>query len=230
MNSNILTSIVSALLATTMFLGVQGSARAQTLSIVHVNAPAVNCKFDPSCKVVVNDFVTDFAWSSTANDSFIQSRTWPQGKLGTAAAELYAYVYRIDLSKSMAATHFTCVKTLTIPFGPVEAVKYSGETPHHVFVVTSGGLGSIAPISAVRNIDNTIDFTFQQPFCNGGQPGKGGMTFFFGLSSKYPSRQDTSTLSRDIGPALSLKSVVPEWHVLGDPPKPKYLKKIQSKN
>jgi len=201
---------VLALSAIVMFAGLQNSVHAETLSIVHVNAPAVNCKFDPTCTVVVNDFVTDFAWSSSSNDSFLQSRTWPQGKPGTAAAGLYAYVYRIDLSKAMAATNYTCVTSFSIPFGPVAAVDYSGSgTTSHVFVITTGGLGTIAPVAAVKT-GNKIDFTFQQPFCNGGQPGKGGMTFFFGLASKNPSRQVTSILSRDIGPALSLKAVAPK--------------------
>jgi hypothetical protein len=207
MKRGFLTAVLTLL---AMLGGVQNCVYAAPLKIVHVNAPAVNCKFDPSCKVVVNDFVTDFAWSSTSNDSFLQSRTWPQGKPGTAAAGLYAYLYRIDLSKAMAATGYTCVKSFSIPFGPVQAVDYSGTgTASQVFVITTGGVGSIAPVTAVQT-GNQIDFTFKPLLCNGGQPGKGGMTFFFGLSSKKPSREVTSTLSRDTGPALSLKAIAPK--------------------
>lgn len=229
MGKGILTAVL-ALLAVATFGGAENSVYAETLSIVQVNAPAVNCKFDPSCKVVVNDVVTDFAWSSFSNDSFLQSRTWPKGKPGTVAAGLYAYLYRIDLSKAMAATNYTCVTSFSIPFGPVEPVDYSGVgTTNHVFVITTGGLGSIAPVSAVKKSDNKIDFTFQQPFCNGGQPGKGGMTFFFGLASKYPSFQETAILSKDIGQALHLKLVAPKYWVLGGPPKPIELKVIKEK-
>lgn len=204
-------SILTAALAiTTVVMSGVVQVYAGPLGIVHVNAPAVNCKFDSSCKVVVNDFVTDFAWSSPSNDSFLQSRTWPQGKPGTVAAGLYAYLYRIDLSKAMAATGYTCVKSFSIPFGPVETVDYSGSgTAAQVFVITTGGVGSIAPATAMKT-GNQIDFTFEPQLCNGGQPGKGGMTFFFGLSSKNPSRQVTSTLARDIGPALSLKAIAPK--------------------
>jgi hypothetical protein len=110
----------------------------------------------------------------------------------------------------MAATGYTCVKTFSIPFGQVEAVDYSGSgTSNHVFVITTGGLGSIAPVVAVKT-GNKIEFTFQQPFCNGGQPGKGGMTFFFGMSSKNSSRSVTATLTRDVGPDLNLKAVAPK--------------------
>ena len=227
-----LQTAVMALLAVVIFGGEENDVFAETLSIVHVNAPAVNCKFDSSCKVVANDFVTDFAWSSSSNDSFLQSRTWPQGKPGTVAAGLYPYLYRIDLSKTMAVANYTCVTSFRIPFGPVEAVDYSGSgTANHVFVITSGGLGSIEPVTAVRDNFGMIDFTFQQPFCDGGQPGKGGMTFFFGLSSKYSSRKVTSNLSRNIGPTILLDSKAPAFPVLAHPPAPKQKapKKMQEK-
>ena len=211
-------------------LAVQRPVLAETLSIVPVKAPAINCAFDPSCKIVVNDFVANFAWSSTGNDSFLQSRTWPQGKPGTAAAGLYAYLYRIDLSKAMAATNFTCLQSFSIPFGPVTPVDYGGTcSASHVFVITSGGLGTIAPVSAVRQADNSIEFTFQSPFCNGGQPGKGGMSFFFGLASKYPPFQVVAKLSKDMGPAVNLQAVAPKYWSLGEPPAPKAIDGIKLK-
>jgi len=223
MRHRILTTALVPLALTTL-LCVSNPGYAETLSIVQVSAPAINCKFDPSCKVVVNDFVTDFAWSSSSNDAFLQSRTWPQGVPGNVAAGLYVYLYRIDLAKSMAITHFTCVTSFSIPFGPVETVDYTGSgSAHQVFAVTTGGLGSIAPASAEKS-GNSITFTFAQPLCNGGQPGKGGVSFFFGLVSKSPSRQVTSTLSRDIGPALSLKAVAPKIWAMNKPLKLKQMK------
>jgi hypothetical protein len=222
MKQRILTTALVPLALATL-LGAQNRVYAEALSIVQVSAPEVNCRFDPSCTVVVNDFVTDFAWSSSSNDAFLQSRTWPQGVPGTPAAGLYAYLYRIDLSKSMAVTHFTCVTSFRLPFGPVEAVDYTGGgTAHQVFVISTGGLGSIALASAEKS-GNNINFTFAQPLCNGGQPGKGGMSFFFGLASKSPSREVVSTLSRDIGPSLSLKAVAPKIWVTKKPPKLKHL-------
>jgi hypothetical protein len=228
--NRIIICIVSALLMLFVSVTMAGIACAETLSIVHVNAPAVNCKFDPSCKVVVTDVVANFAWSSSSNDSFLQSRTWPAGKPGTVAAGLYAYLYRIDLSKAMAAVGYTCVKSFSMPFGPVAAVDYDGSgTATHVFVITSGGLGSIAPVTAVKT-GNKIDFTFQQPFCNGGQPDKGGMTFFFGMSSTNSWRSVTSTLARDIGPALSLKAVAPKLPIWKNSMKEEMNKPIRVRN
>jgi hypothetical protein len=187
-----------------------GYSWAGNFSMVHVNAPSINCKFDPSCKVVVSDFVTHFAWSGSASDAFLQSRLFPRGKSGTAAAGLYAYLYRIDLSKAMATVGYRCVSSFSIPFGPVKSVDYNGDgTSEQVFVITSGGLGSISPVTAVES-GNNVTFTFQSPFCDGGQPGKGGMSFFFGMTSKNSSRTVTSTLSASYGTALSLQAKAPK--------------------
>jgi hypothetical protein len=195
------------LLISTIVPGMINAAGAEPLTIVPVHAPDVYCNFAISCKVDAKDAIAGFAWSSLANDSLLQSRTWFVGQPGTVAAGLYAYLYRIDLSKAATAVPYVCVAAFSIPFGPVESVDYDGNgTPGHVFVVADGSLGAIAPVTANRN-GNNIDFTFQQPFCNGGT------TFFFGMSSKHSPRYVITTLSRDIEPALNLKAFAPQMPV-----------------
>src|SRR3954449_5349948 len=116
---------------------------AAPLTVVTVGAPAINCKFDPSCKVVVNDTTANFTLPGTSGNAFLQSRTWPKGKPGTVGAGKYAYLYRLDLTQLTGLTAQGCVTQLKITFGPVVSLNYNGVGPRQVFVITSGGLGSV---------------------------------------------------------------------------------------
>ena len=79
--------------------------------------------------------------------------------------------------------------------GPVVSLDYNADNkPDQVFVVTSGGLGTIGIASAVQTA-STIKFTFSKPVCEGGAPGKGDTSFFWGLVSKQgPPKNVTATL------------------------------------
>ena len=51
-----------------------------TLAVTEVNAPDINCRFDPTCNVAVHDTVTHFTLPEASGNAFLQSRTWPVGK------------------------------------------------------------------------------------------------------------------------------------------------------
>jgi len=185
-------------------------AAAAPLTVVNVGAPAINCKFDPSCKVVVNDTTANFTLPGTTGNAFLQSRTWPKGKPGTVGAGKYAYLYRLDLTQLTGLTAQGCVTQLKITFGPVVSLNYNGVGgTEQVFVTTAGGLGSVAP-SSVDKTGNVVTFNFNTPVCSGSSPGHGQTSYFFGLSSTKPAHAVTATVSATAGGPLSLNARAPQ--------------------
>jgi hypothetical protein len=80
-------------------LGAALPAAAVNLDMVQVAAPAINCKFQSTCKMVANDSVANFTLPGTSGKAFLQSRTSAKGQAGTAAAGLTPYEYRLDLTQ-----------------------------------------------------------------------------------------------------------------------------------
>jgi hypothetical protein len=159
-------------------------ANSANLTVVEVSAPAVNCVFNASCTVVVDDSTGTLANSPLGSGGFLQSRTYP-GMPGTPGAGTTAYEYRVDLT---AANKFAdCVAGVVINFGPVKQLTYPQAQPAHVFVTTQGGLGSVGIHSAEQDSD-VITFTFSTYLC-GGQT-----SYFFGLASTTGPQSATATL------------------------------------
>jgi hypothetical protein len=92
---------------------------AAPLKVVNVSAPAINCVFNPTCTVTVNDTSDNIAMS-TGGTGFLQSRTYT-GVSGAPANGLYAYEYRIDLRNAVGAVAISCIDSMTISFGPWSA-------------------------------------------------------------------------------------------------------------
>jgi hypothetical protein len=189
---------------------VAAMAVASPLTVVTVSAPDINCKFDPSCKIVVNDSSANFTLPGTTGNAFLQTRTWPKGKPGTVGAGKYAYLYRLDLTQLTGLTAQGCVTQLKITFGPVVSLNYNGVGgTEQVFVVTAGGLGSVGP-SSVDKTGNVVTFNFDKPICSGSSPGHGQTSYFFGLSSTKPAHAVTATVSATAGGPLSLAARAPQ--------------------
>src|SRR5262252_298106 len=125
--------------AAVLALGV-AAARAQPLTVVEVNAPAVNCVFHPACTITVSDSVGFIALPHLAapRTAFLQSRTF-SGAAGTPAAGKAGYMYRISLTQ--AAGSADCQGGLVLNFGPALRLSYAPNQWADVFVITSGGLG-----------------------------------------------------------------------------------------
>jgi hypothetical protein len=185
-------------------------AAAAPLTVVNVSAPAINCKFDPSCKITVTDTTANFTLPGTSGNAFLQSRTWPMGKPGTVGAGKYVYEYRLDLTQLTGLTAAPCVTQLKITFGPVVSLNYDGiGGTEQVFVTTAGGLGTVAP-SSVDKTGNVVTFNFKIPVCSGSSPGHGQTSYFFGLSSNKPAKAVTATVAATAGGPLSLAARAPK--------------------
>src|SRR5262249_47622085 len=122
-------------------LGV-AAARAQPLTVVEVNAPAVNCVFHPACTITVSDSVgvIPLPYLVAPKPAFLQSRTF-SGAAGTPAAGKAGYMYRISLTQ--AAGSADCLGGLVLNFGPALKLPYAPNKVADVFVITSEVGGTV---------------------------------------------------------------------------------------
>ena len=179
------------------------AAPAVPLSMTSVAAPDINCLFDADCTIVVDDATDNFSLPGGTGDGFLQSRLWPVGEAGAAGQGLYAYLYRIDATEIQAVTAEACVSTMSIEFGPIVAIDFDGDgSKEEVFVITKGGLGSVAPAS-VEQTDNDLTVTFSPPIC----PGE--TSYFVGLASQYPKQDVTAKLQGSLGFEAGLRARAP---------------------
>ncbi|HEY3105083.1 MAG TPA: hypothetical protein VGJ69_15990 [Pyrinomonadaceae bacterium] len=183
--------------------------QAAPLKVVNVGAPAINCVFTTAspCTITVSD-TSDNVTLSAGGTGFLQSRAF-KGLPGSAADGLFAYEYRLDLRNAVGTVNIACVDWMSISFGPVVSLDYNADQKvDQVFVVTSGGLGTIGLASAVQTA-STIKFTFSKPVCEGGAPGKGDTSFFWGLVSKTTPKNVTAMLHETGGATHVVKARSP---------------------
>ncbi|MCA9969559.1 MAG: S8 family serine peptidase [Anaerolineales bacterium] len=181
------------------------------LDVASVSAPDVYCLFSADCTASVDDLAASFALPGTAGSGFLQSRLWPAGEAGTAGAGLFPYLYRVDLSDMAATLSPACVTELKLDFGPVVPLDYDGDGgAEHVFVVTGGGLGSIAP-TAVNQAGSTLTVSFAPAVCAGASVGSGESSFFFGLASPFRETLITAELIDNLAESTTLDARAPQY-------------------
>jgi hypothetical protein len=156
-------------------------ARAQLLSVVEVNAPAVNCVFNTTCTITVSDTVGYIAlpYLAAPRTAWLQSRTFT-GAAGTPGAGKTGYMYRISLTE--AAGTADCLGGLVLNFGPVARLPYQANQLADVFVVTTGGLGTIS-LKSAEKFGSVIVFELKKQLCLACGPDIKNTTFFFGLAA-----------------------------------------------
>ena len=186
------------------------AAKCQTLSIVEVAAPDINCVFDTDCTITVSDTVGPIPVPLATAGGRLQSRTFPPGEPGTAGEGLFAYDYRVDLTPAAGLTAQICVNRLTLDFGPIERLDYNRDgRPDDVYVVTRGGLGTVAPSSATQSGRN-VTFNFSPGVCPGNAPGNGETSYFFGLASQQTARPIVASVRFSDGSLASVDACAPQ--------------------
>jgi hypothetical protein len=158
-------------------------AQALALRIVNVNAPSVNYVFNHTGTVTVTDKT-----SPVLVDGFVQSRIYRSEATSPARGQ-YVYEYRVDLTNVLSITAPQWVSDLSLDFGPAATLDYNRDrrAVEQVFVVTSGGLGSVGLSSATQSPSGTF-FNFSSRIYSGASRGRGQSSYFFGLVSAYPPR------------------------------------------
>jgi len=191
-------------------LALAPAVHAATLKVVNVGAPAINCVFTTAspCTISVSDTSADVPMSAGGSGR-LQSRTF-KGLAGSPADGLFGYEYRLNLTDAVGVTNIACIDWMSISFGTiVNTLDYDrDQKSDQVFVLTSGGLGTIGLASAVQTAD-TIRFKFSKPVCEGGAPGKGDTSFFWGLVSKSSPKDVTAVLHETGGATHVVKARSP---------------------
>jgi hypothetical protein len=152
------------------------AAHAAPLTVVNVGAPAINCVFNATCAITVTDSVGNFTPPGDSGTGRLQSRTYIGAPPAPLAGKM-GYEYRVDMTPVSGATASTCVNAIQFTFGPIVKGPYTPAALADMFVVTSGGLGSVGVSSATRSGAIVI-----VNFAGGGVcPGQ--TSYFFGLAS-----------------------------------------------
>jgi hypothetical protein len=188
---------------------------AQVLKIVEVNAPAVNCVFRANCIIPVSDTTGDIGRPFVAaGTAWLQSRTFT-GEAGTPGVGATGYEFRISMTQASGSG---CVTGFTVNFGPSKQLPYKNNQLADVYIVTTGGLGTIGLASAER-FGDAIEFTLKTALCADGPPDISKTTFFFGLAATASPMHVNATMSAIGNPAfLSVDARVPTHSVPGNPP------------
>ena len=200
--------MLKTILLTLIICLVPLAAKAAPLKIVNVAAPAINCVFSTSCSVRVKDTKEDVPLS-TGGEGLLRTRTF-KGASGSPAEGLFAYEYRLDLTDA-AGTKPSCIDWISLSFGPVvNSLNFGGDArSDQVFVITTGGTGSIGLASAVQT-RGTIRFRFKSPVCSGISGAKGASTYFWGLVSEQPPTNVTATVHEMNGVTRVVKARSPQ--------------------
>jgi hypothetical protein len=153
------------------------AASASDLDVVNVAAPAINCVFNAACKVTVFDTYSSFTPNGDSGEARLQSRSFAAEPPAPLAGKM-AYLYRVDLTGVTAPAATNCVTAVQFVFGPITKGPFApGSPPKDLFVVTSGGLGSVSVANATA-AGNIVTVNFP---ARGVCPGQ--TSYFFGLVS-----------------------------------------------
>jgi hypothetical protein len=183
------------------------AAQASPLTIVEVGAPAINCVFDTSCTITVQDSAGAIVIPGAPEKGVLQSRTAKAGA-GAPAAGKVNYEYRIDMTR-VTAVAVPCVATLKVNVGPTARIRYKTDGPvADLYVITAGGLGTISIASADRAGDD-VTFIFARPICAGGGGGHGETSYFFGFAAAGAPKAVTAQVQLTGGSFLSVAARAP---------------------
>lgn len=190
--------IVVAMIATGSFTGVS----AAPLKVVEVATPNVNCIYQSNCAIIATDSTGDIPVPGFTQGGFLQSRTFA-GVPGAPAAGKNGYQYRISMMQA-AAGAAPCVTTLKIDFGPILKFRYKADDPPaDVYVVTSGGLGTIGLASADQTGAH-ITFVMARPVCVGATFDRSESSYFIGLTAAGMPKPATAQMLLTGGSLLTL--------------------------
>ena len=184
------------LISLLVLLAAHGSNQANAaptavLTVATVSAPDVNCLFDDDCTIFVEDTAASFTLDDMTGTGFLQSRLWPRGQAGTDGVGLFPYLYRMDMRELIGPGNPGCVTSFSFEFGPVVPLDYDNDgSLEDLFVITSGGLGSITP-SIVDLTNGKLTVSFSPPVCGdfSAAQDNGESSFFMGLASPFRDRE-----------------------------------------
>ena len=182
--------------ALALAIAAPGCALAQSgpLTIVTVDAAALLCIYDKSCKASTTDNSVKFDMPDTIGTQAsprLHTRT-VLGAAGAPAAGKTGYLYRLDMTNVVGAMDVSCATALKLDVGPTAKFEYFKNGANaDVFVVDKGAAGTVGLAKAER-IGSGVTVTFRKRICVGTGPGGGESSLFFGLTSDHPPKAATA--------------------------------------
>lgn len=141
-------------------------AVAQSIPIVEVAAPAINCLSHPECRITVSDSVGVLGEGPRSEFGFLQSRSAASAG-GTPASGHTMMQYRLNLLGAEARRGGPCVLRVEIPGAPPTTpldLDGNGQPERALFAVTRGALGTVVP-SAARHENGVTTVEFADGVC-----------------------------------------------------------------
>lgn len=209
-----LKAIAYAAVATSVLCS--STANAQLLKVVEVGAPAINCVFQTDCKIPVSDTTGNILFPTIgAGTAWLQSRTFA-GEAGAPGAGTTGYEYRISLTQASGTSD--CIVGFNLNFGSHKQLPYKNDQLADVYVVTTGGLGTIG-LKSAEKFGDVIVFELTAPLCANGPPDIKKTTYFVGLASTAaPMHVDAKIAVTGIPSFYAVDARVPTHSVPADPP------------
>lgn len=192
------------------------AAHAQVLKVVEVGAPAVNCVFQTDCNIPVTDTTGNILLPTIpGGTAWLQSRTFA-GEAGAPGVGTTGYEYRISMTQASGTSE--CIVSFTLNFGPHKPLPYKDNVNADVYVVTTGGLGTIS-LSKAERFGDVIEFTLNKALCANGAPNIANTTFFIGLAATAaPMHVNAQFAVTGKIPIYTADARVPTHSVPADPP------------
>ena len=177
------------------------AAQAQLLKVVEVGAPAINCVFQTDCNIPVSDTTGNILFPTLdPGTAWLQSRTFA-GEAGAPGVGTTGYQYRISLTQ--ASGNSECIKGFNLNFGPHKQLPYKNNQLADVYVVTSGGLGTIG-VKSAEKFGDVILFELSAPLWQKARPTSSARPISSGLPRR---RRRCTSMRRSSRPALRRSSL-----------------------
>jgi hypothetical protein len=154
---------------------------AQSLKFLNVSDPGIYCRFSPDCHVVPVGKSSSFMPTNLAVTCALESRSFVGNSTDTTG--VYGYEYRVILNNAGAqGDNLLTVDSLTLNFDSPQYFAFGGHASNQVWVVATGGAGSLAPGSA-SFMDTNVVFQFDPPIVLATKTNQSTGTYYFGMMS-----------------------------------------------
>lgn len=193
------------LAAATAVLLANAPLAAAPLTIANVGRSQANCDFDVACTAASTNTSANLQYYMQGATAQIWTRTL-SGQAGSAAAGKTGYEYQIDLSAVPVDGGSECIFGMLLGFPVLDQVNYSGNGSTDLYVVTSGGSGTIAPTAASLAAPGLLEIDF------GGEgicASQASMAFGLSSSQGSPATADIRLLQSGPIPILDVTARVP---------------------
>lgn len=153
---------------------------------LHNVTPGIYCRFSPDCHVNPVEQSSSFTPTNMTATCVLESRSFPGNSMDSKGD--YGYEYRVILNRGGQRPGGTLtVKSLTLNFETPQTFAFGGHANNQVWVVNSGGPGSIAPGSAAVSGTNVV-VRFSPPLVLATKTGQTTGTYYFGMVSTNQPR------------------------------------------